>query len=84
MLKANFNPAGKIHVHHTNAPSMTDYVLELKKLGYEKECGHFYKKIKLPEIETLIDASFCSPLMKAAIKKLIQQRFKELENALST
>lgn len=84
MLKADFNPVGKIQVSHTNEPGMKDYVIELIKLGYKKECDYFYRKIKMPEIIKLIDDSFCSELMKMAIKKLIQKRFKELENALST
>ncbi|HLB56681.1 MAG TPA: HipA family kinase [Coxiellaceae bacterium] len=84
MLKADFNPTGKITTHKSSAPSMRDYVIELKKLGYLQEVQHFYHQIKLPVIFKLIDDSFCSALMKTALKKLIQKRFEELQHALST
>src|SRR3990167_8972637 len=84
MLKADFNPTGKISTHKSSAPSMRDYVIELKKLGYLQEVQHFYHQIKLPVIFKLIDDSFCSALMKTALKKLIQKRFEELQHALST
>lgn len=83
MLKADFNPAGKIRANNTNEPSMRDYVLELKRLGYQKEIEQFYHKIKLVDIFKLLDNSFCSTLMKLAIKKLIQKRVGELKNAYS-
>ncbi len=83
MLKADFNPTGKIATQKSNEPSMRDYVEELKRLGYQKEIENFYHKINLMDIFKLIDESFCTELMKAAIKKLIQKRFEELKNALS-
>lgn len=84
MLKADFNPAGKIATKKTNEPNMHDYVMELKRLGYQKESEHFFRKTKLEHILKLVDDSFCSTLMKSAIKKLIQKRYQELQNALST
>lgn len=83
MLKADFNPTGKISTSETDAPSMRDYVKELKKLGYTDNLQEFYQSIKLPRIFQLIEESLCSNLMQAAIKTLITKRFSELENELS-
>ena len=83
MLKADFNPTGKISTSETFEPSLRDYVRELKKLGYIDDIQEFYKSIKLPQLYQLIDESFCSTLMKEAIKALIKKRFGELENELS-
>ena len=55
---------------------------ELKKLKYQDDVQEFYKNIKLPALYQLIDESFCSSLMKEALKALIKKRFKELENEL--
>jgi hypothetical protein len=82
MLKADFNPTGKISTSVTLEPSMFDYVKELKKLGFGDDIQEFYKKIKLPQLYQVIDESFCSTLMKEAIKVLIKKRFAELESAL--
>lgn len=83
MLKADFNPAGKISTSETYEPSMRDYVKEFKKLGYEMETQEFYQTIKMPHLLKLIDESFCSDLMKHAMKQLIQKRYAELKNELS-
>ena len=83
MLKADFNPTGKIRTSITLEPSMRDYVKELKKLGFGDDIQEFYKSIKLPQLYQVIDESFCSTLMKEAIKTLIKKRFEELENELS-
>jgi len=83
MLKADFNPTGKISTSITLEPSMRDYVKELKKLGFEDDIHEFYKNIKLPQLYQIIDESFCSTLMKEAIKNLIKKRFEELKNELS-
>lgn len=80
MLKADFNPTGKIATSLSYEPSMQDYVLELNNLGFQKEVNDFYRTIKLKKIEALIDNSFCSLLMKQALKKLITKRYIELKN----
>lgn len=80
MLKADFNPTGKISTSATNEPSMKDYAKELKHLGYHELVNEFYHKIKLSQLENLIQMSFCSELMKKAITKLITKRCKELED----
>ncbi|HVY53738.1 MAG TPA: HipA domain-containing protein [Gammaproteobacteria bacterium] len=83
MLKADFNPAGKITTQETNEPSMKDYVKEFKRLGYQDIVIEFYQSIKEDQIDTLIKESFCSQDMKVSLSRLIKKRFKELENELS-
>jgi len=83
MLKAHHNPTGRISTNHTYEPSMHDYVKELKRLGYEENIKEFYQGIKLDQMIKLIDQSFCSELMKEAIKTLVKRRFKEIENEIT-
>lgn len=82
MLKADFNPTGRISTSVTHEPSMCDYVIELKKLGFEDDINEFYKSIKPPQLYRLIDESFCSTLMKKAMSDLIKKRLSELEHEL--
>jgi len=82
MLAADINPLGKISTNLTSEPSMKDYVKELKNLGCGDAVQKFYKKIKLDELNKLIENSFCNQAMKLAIKKLIYKRYQELENGL--
>jgi len=81
MLQADFNPTGRINTKDTFEPSMLDYVREFKRLGYQAEIDNFYKRLSISRINQLINDSFCSDLMKQAIKRLIEKRFEELENA---
>jgi HipA-like protein len=84
MLKADFNPTGKVSTSVTDEPSMNDYVKELIKLGYKEDVFDFHKNIKIHQLYQLIDESFCSLLMKGAMRTLISKRFTELENELSS
>ena len=83
MLKADFNPTGKICTSETTEPTMCDYVKELIKLGYTDNIQEFYKSIKQTQLYQLIDESFCSNAMKDAIKSLVKKRLGELANELS-
>jgi len=86
MLKADFDMKGKIITQATSSPSMKDYAVELIRLGYKKKVQDFYDRLRGAEgiqIGHAIDYSFCSDLMKEALKRHISKRFKELENALS-
>ena len=83
MLKADFNPTGKISTKATNKPSMSDYIRELKRLGYQNDIKEFYADIKLELINRLVQESFCSHLMKNAMNALIQKRVQELKNEIS-
>jgi len=82
LLNADFNPTGRIATHANLEPSMQHYVEELRRLGQEELVKKFVGRIKLLKIEELVDASFCSQLLKVAIKKLIQKRYKELLDGL--
>lgn len=84
MLRADFNPTGRVATALSHAPSMQDYVLEFKTLGFLEEVLQFYRNIDLDRIEDLIDQSFCSTLMKDAFKKLIQKRYQELKHGLAS
>jgi hypothetical protein len=83
MLKADFNPTGKICTQETYEPSMRHYVKELKRLEYQDDIQEFYRNIQMNQLIQLIDESFCSVPMKEAIKALIKKRFGELESELS-
>lgn len=82
LLAADFNPTGRIATQQTKEPSMSHYVEELKRLGYQDTIVAFSQKIKIPKIEAIIDQSFCSEQMKQALKKLINKRHRELLNGL--
>lgn len=85
MLKADFHPTGRISTTHTQAPSMQDYVKELLALGFKSEVTKFFtllfEKEGRQKIQTVIEKSFCSLLMKQAMKKLIDKRYQELIHA---
>ncbi|MHB1946902.1 MAG: hypothetical protein ACYCQI_02160 [Gammaproteobacteria bacterium] len=80
ILKADFNPTGKISTKEINEPSMKDYVREFKRLGYENTVKDFYQAVKPNHIQALVNESFCSSLMKDALERLIKKRMKELED----
>lgn len=83
MLKADFNPSGKIATRSSIDPGMRDYVCELRALGFENEIARFCTNLttrSMGNIEMLIDQSFCSHLMKQALKRLIHKRYEELQN----
>jgi hypothetical protein len=82
LLGADFNPTGRIATKLTAEPAMKDYVVELMRLGYEDTVLEFTKKANLSQIEELIEHSFCSSLLKQALKKLIRKRHAELINGI--
>lgn len=83
MLKADFNPLGKIATQETIEPSMVHYIRELKRLGYKDRVQEFHARVKMGSILNLIQKSLCSDLMRAAMLKLITKRYKELEDELN-
>ena len=84
MLKADFNPSGKIGTKAvTSNPGMKDYVEEFIRLGHDDIIRAFHSKIKLPKLIEAIEGSFCSDLMKDALKRMVTKRLKELANALA-
>lgn len=83
MLKADFNPTGRIGTSETLEPSISDYVKELMKLGYIENVINFYECVNINSLNQLIENSYCSLLMRQAIKTLINKRFEELKNAIA-
>ena len=83
MLKADFNPSGKISTLNTYEPTMRDYVKELVRLGYGADVNIFFRKIDMTNLFLLVDKSYCSELMKNAMKKLLSKRFEELKHELN-
>ncbi len=84
MLKADFNPKGKIGtMGNPIEPEMKDYVQEFRHLGHEDVVKSFQAKVKISKIVEIIEHSFCSDLMKNALKRMVKKRFTELENALT-
>jgi hypothetical protein len=82
MLKAAFSPRGKIATQHTLEPTAKDYVDEFVRLNYLHSVKNFIHRVDLSKIETFIQHSHCSELMKSAFFKLIESRYEEMKNAL--
>lgn len=82
-LKSDFSPKGRIATQATDEPTTKDYVIEFKRLGYLEQVIAFAKRVNLEKLELLIEASFCSSLMKEAYKKLIHNRTREVKDELS-
>ena len=78
MLKADFNPTGRIATLKTLEPSMNDYVEELVRLNQVDLVIQFLAKAKIQKINDLVDHSFCSLDMKESLKRLIAKRHREL------
>lgn len=83
LLGAHHEPRGMIATSATDKPTMKDYAGEFIRLGYKEIILKFRGKINLEEIWKLIDSAFISIKRKNAIKRLIERRFGELQNALS-
>lgn len=85
MLKADFNPSGKIATTTTQEPSMKDYALELKRLSYQDIVLAFYRSLQLNlnKLDELVNQSFCSDLMKTALNVMIHKRVKELADVIA-
>lgn len=82
LLKAKHEPRGAIATKKTNEPTMNDYVIEWKRLGYAMQVENFVKKINVSTLNNIIEKSYISSLRKQAFILLIKRRFKELQNAL--
>ncbi len=83
-LKADLEQPGKVGVKDNPSPSITEYVYEFRRLGYEDDVIELFDKIKIVKVEEIIDKSFCSIDMKEALKRTFNKRYKELENAISS
>jgi hypothetical protein len=77
-LKADFNPKGKIYTSASTEPSIRDYVIEFKRLGFVEEVLTFLQRINQTKIHALIEDSFCTDNMKDSMKRLFDKRLAEL------
>lgn len=84
MLKADFNPTSKISTASSENPGMRDYVSEIYRLGYGDLAVEFYISLKkaFNKINLILEDSFCSDFMKEALLRLVEKRYKELENGI--
>lgn len=81
LLGATHEPYGKIQTNNTN-PTMKDYVLEFKLLGFREELIKFYKTINIERIKEIINNSFISEKRQAALIKIVNRRYQEGLNVL--
>ncbi len=82
-LRADWNPKGKIATNMTSAPTAKDYVIEFQRLGYGAEVTKFVQRLNVDKITAIIGASFCSDLMKDAMKRLVINRIDEIAHELA-
>lgn len=82
-LKADWNPTGKIATKATLEPTSKDYIFEFVRLGYSNQVKAFIHHLQLPKLLTLVDKSFCSELMKDAMKRLITKRAGEMTHEIT-
>jgi hypothetical protein len=82
ILKAQFGPKGKIFTKASKEPTMKDYVIEFKRLGYKDSIQEFHARLQEVDLNELIDESFCTDLMKQAINRVIIERTGELNDEI--
>lgn len=82
-LPAQHNPRGKIRTARTSEPTMKDYVLEFKRMGYKDWAEEFKKSVQEASIYQMIEDSFVSPKRQQALVSIIQ-RIKEMNDALAS
>lgn len=82
VLGADLNSTGVIETLHIKAPTLSDYVKEVIRLGYKSSVEDFIKSIKLQELERLINDSFLSSKRKRAFINFLHKKIKELNNEL--
>ncbi|MCK5022301.1 MAG: HipA domain-containing protein [Candidatus Pacebacteria bacterium] len=82
LLEAEHSPKGKIATTLTNEPSMSDYVREFMELGFEYIVKDFLRNIRISSIKTLINSSYISRNRQNALIRIIESRYKELQDEL--
>jgi hypothetical protein len=84
LLKMQFSPKGAIPTLLTKEPTIKDYVQEFRRLGYLEVVLDFYKKVNIEKIVKIIEESFCTPLMKTALIRLVSKRYLEFKNEIDS
>ena len=82
-LRADWSPKGKIATSTTPEPTAKDYVVEFRRLGYEAEVTKFAQRLNINRIAAIIGGSFCTELMKDAMKRLVIKRIDEISHELA-
>lgn len=82
LLEAQHEPRGRIATTKNSNPTMMDYLIEFKQLGYHHIVKTFFNHIAMASIEQCIDNSFMSLKRKKAFKKLINHRYGVMKDAL--
>jgi hypothetical protein len=82
LLGANHNLSGRIVTVKTDNPTMQDYVVEFKELGYLEHLDVFNKKLQKLNLNKFIENSFLSSKRKEAFTRLTKARLQEFNNAL--
>lgn len=78
MLGADLQPRGAIFTATSKEPTMKDYIVEWKRLGYENVVHNFQKKFVFDKIEALIRNSFISEKRQNALLRILKKRGDEL------
>lgn len=81
MLRAQFEPTGRIRTQSVDNPTMKDYVAEFVRLGHEAVVDAFSARVRGVDWETMIRQSDCSNAMKNALVRLVTKRSQELIDA---
>lgn len=79
LLKAQFEPRGRIATESTAEPTVVDYCVEFERLDLGLSIKVFHKKVMTVDFKTIINTGPCSELMKAAFCRLVEKRVKEFD-----
>jgi len=78
MLEADLQPRGAIFTKTTEEPTMKDYVLEWRRLGFEDVVEAFQKSFAFERIQRHVEESLLSKKRGKALLRMIAKRGKEL------
>ncbi len=83
LLLADHNPSGKIETKKSKEPTMSDYIKEFNRLGFDNVIKKFHQKlVNAHEKNTALisDFPFLSSNRKKALFSILEKRERELEN----
>jgi hypothetical protein len=78
MLGADLQPRGSIFTKESDEPTMLNYVIEWRRLGYGDIVEQFRRNLSLKKIINLISGSHINEKRQQALLRLINQRSREL------
>jgi hypothetical protein len=80
-LLANHNPRGKIGTLDNDEPTMKDYVIDFRRMGFDHWFDEFLQKVEKANIPHFIETSFLSEKRKKGFSNLIGRRLQEAKDA---